>query len=279
MEEISPLKIISGAIAGVLGVVIILGSWFIVSPGFVGVTFNKVTGTTATYQRGLHIKLPLITGVEKFDIRTIRADQVSESASKDLQKVVVEIALNYHLEHDKVNELYTRIGTQYIGTVVGPALHEAVKSTTAQFPVESIIVNREALREKIEKSLSARLKEYNIIVESVNLVNINFDEEFNKVVEQKQIEEQKIKTAEYQKEQERQRAEQTIITAKAEAERNLIEARAEASKQVLLRSSTSRQVIELKYLEKWDGKLPTVIAGKGSNLLLDISSGGSSEEK
>lgn len=77
-------------------------------------------------------------------------------------------------------------------------------------------------------------------------IHIFFDAEFNRVVEEKQIEEQKIKTAEYKKRQ----AEQNKLTA-------ILEAEGEARKQELLRQSVIQQTIELKWIEKWDGKLPT----------------------
>lgn len=251
------LKVVSGVVLGLAALIVFMGSWFVVNPGVVAVTFSRLSGQTASYSQGLHLKLPLLTGVEKFDVQTQRVDIKSESASKDLQKVDVDVVLNYHLAYDKVNELYVKVGADYNGKIIEPAVHEAVKAAAAQLPVEEIIVKRETLRSMIEDSLRARVSGYNITLESVNLVNIGFDPEFNKVVEAKQIEEQKIKTAQYQRMQAEEKKKQTIL-----------EAEAQAASQQLMRQSVTKDIIALKWIEKWNGALPQTILGDKSVMMI-----------
>jgi prohibitin 1 len=233
------------------------GSFFSVGAGVVGVTFNSITGDTAAYSQGMYFKIPIVTSVIKFDVKTQREDIQADSASKDLQKVKVHVAINYHLDYKKVNELYVKVGRDYIEKVINPAVNESVKASVAQFPVEEIIVKREDVKILIEKSLKDRLAIYNIILESVNLVNISFDEEFNRVVEQKQIEEQKIKTAEYIKKQAEQKKQATIL-----------EAEGEARKQELLRATISKDTVMMKWIDKWDGKLPTYMMGDKTMMMV-----------
>ena len=233
------------------------GSFFSVGAGVVGVTFNTVTGATAAYSQGMYLKIPLVTSVVKFDVKTQREDIQADSASKDLQKVQVHVAINYHLDYKKVNDLYVKVGRDYIEKVIHPAVNESVKASVAQFPVEEIIVKREDVKILIEKSLKDRLAIYNIILESVNLVNISFDAEFNRVVEQKQIEEQKIKTAEYIKKQAEQKKQATIL-----------EAEGEARKQELLRATISKDTVMMKWIDKWDGKLPTYMMGDKTMMMV-----------
>ena len=170
---------------------------FVVGPGEVGVTFNRISGQTASYSQGMHFRVPLVQVVSKFDVKTQRIDIVAYSASKDLQKVEMEVVINTHLLYEKVNDLYIKVGRDYKEKVIEPTVNECVKAASAQFPVEEIIVKRDQLKQQIEDTLRAKLILYNIVVENANLVNIKFDPEFEKIVEQKQIEEQKIKTAEY----------------------------------------------------------------------------------
>jgi prohibitin 2 len=167
------------------------------------------------------------------------------------------------LKQDKVNDLYVTVGRDYIKKIIFPAVNESVKASTAQFPVEEIIVKREQVKNMIEKLLAERLAIYHIVLESVNLVDITFDAEFNKVVEEKQIEEQKIKTAEYRKKQ----AEQNKLTT-------ILEAEGEARKQQLLRMSVNKDVVSLKYIEKWDGKLPIYMLGDRTMMMLPNNKGG-----
>jgi regulator of protease activity HflC (stomatin/prohibitin superfamily) len=99
------------------------------------------------------------------------------------------------------------------------------------------------------------------MVESVNLVDIDFTPEFNKVVEEKQIEEQKIRTAQYV----RMQAEENKKT-------EILKAEAEATKQRLLQQSATREVVNLKWIEKWNGVLPQVNAGKDTMLIVNPGS-------
>ena len=250
-------KYLLPAVLGFFVLLIGCGSFFTVGAGVVGVTFNTINGNTAAFSQGTYLKIPLIVSVVKFDVKTQREDIKADSASKDLQKVEVHVVVNYHLDYKKVNDLYVKVGRDYVEKVVHPAVNESVKASVAQFPVEEIIVKREDVKTLIEQSLKERLAVYNIILESVNLVNISFDAEFNKVVEEKQIEEQKIKTAEYKKRQ----AEQNKLTA-------ILEAEGEARKQELLRQAVSQQTIELKWIEKWDGKLPTYVLGEKTMMMV-----------
>jgi regulator of protease activity HflC (stomatin/prohibitin superfamily) len=260
------LRIAKKVVAGLVIFILFMGSWFIVNPGVVAVTFSRLSGSTATCNQGMHLKMPIFTGVQKFDVRTMRVDIPSESASKDLQKVDVDVVLNYHLISDKVNELYVKVGSDYADKIINPAVLEAVKAATAQFPVEEIIVKREDLRKIIEQSLNTRLASYNIFLESVNLTDIKFDPEFNKVVESKQIEEQKIKTAQYQRMQAEEKKKQTILEAEANAE-----------SQRLMRQNVTKDIIALKWIEKWNGTLPTTVIGDKSVPMIQIH--GNPEEK
>lgn len=258
MNDVNKLiiKIVIGV--GLLIMALIFKPFFIVSAGEVGVTFNRFTGTTMSYSQGTHFRIPLIQAVHDFDVKTQRIDIDAHSASKDLQKVHVIAMLNSHLDYQKVNDLFVKVGEDYKEKVVEPATQEVIKAETAKFPVDEIIVRREMLKDGIEKALREKLIAYNIILENVNLVNIDFDEEFNKVVEQKQIEEQKIKTAEYQKRQALEYKEKTILEAQAEAE-----------KQRLMKTNVNESIIALEWIKKWNGTLPQTVLGDKSVMMVN----------
>lgn len=246
----------------IFGVIIFLlliaKPFFSIRAGHVGVLFNVLTGQTKSYSQGTHFKTPFINRVVVFDVRTIKTSYKAQCASKDIQEVSLEVVLNHHLEYTNVNKLYVKVGRDYVQKIIEPAIFEAIKASTAQYPVENIIVNREDLRKLMEEKLKGRLLVYSIILESVNLVDINFSPEFNKIVEQKQIEEQKIKTAEYKRMQAEEEKKSVILVAEGEAH-----------KQKLLKLNTSKEVIALKWIEKWNGELPQIMGGKeGPSMLI-----------
>lgn len=242
---------------GFIGFLLFMGSFFIVSPGEVGVKFNKFTGDTTSHSQGINFKLPFIDGVSKFDVKTQRVDMAAEGASKDLQAVKLDISLNYHLDYEKVNDLYIKVGRDFDKKIIEPAIAESIKAASSQFPAEQIITNRHDLKKIIEEMLSKRLVSYNIILEALSISDIDFSPEFNKVVEDKQIEEQKIKTAEYQRRQAEEYKKKTIL-----------EAEANAQAQRLMRETVTENIVQLEWIKKWNGQLPTTILGDKSSVLM-----------
>ncbi len=246
----------------VAGLIIIL--FFVLNPiviigaGERGVIFSRISGVRhQVLMEGMNFKLPAIENVVKFDIKTKKLERVSQGASKDLQEVNLRTVVNYHLDGKQVSRLYQQVGVDYERKIIDPAIQEAVKAGTALFPVESIIVERPKLKKIITDSLAEKLKPYGIDVEDVNLTDITFSPEFNRVVEQKQIEEQKIKTAEYKKRQAEQHKQQVILEAQAEAE-----------KQRLIRLQLTKDIVAVEWIKKWDGKLPQTMLGGGDSVPL-----------
>src|SRR3989339_567376 len=143
----------------IIALVMFFGCWYTVDVGEVGVVFNEISGKTRTTPQGAHLKAPMIEHVYHFDVKTQRLDIKAEGMSKDLQLVVVDVVLNYHLENNKVNELFTRVGVDYAAKVIVPATAEVVKSAVANFPVENIVMERQKLRDQIEAEGEARKQE------------------------------------------------------------------------------------------------------------------------
>jgi len=223
----------------------------IIGAGERGVVFSRFTGVEEKVMlEGLNFRIPGVENVIKFDVKTQRLERISQGASKDLQEVNLRTVVNYHLDAKKVSKLYREVGVDFEHKVIEPSIQEAVKAGTALFPVEDIIVERPKLKAVITETLGKKLKRYDIILEDVSLTDISFSEEFNRVVEQKQIEEQKIKTAEYKKKQAEQHKQQVIL-----------EAEAEAQKQRLIRMQVTKDIVALEWIKKWDGKLPETVLG------------------
>ena len=245
----------TGMILGIAAIIIIafiaLSSFFIVEVGFVGVRINVLTGETKSFSQGTYPKLPFVHQVVNYDVKTQK---------KDLQTVRARIVVNFRPVYEKVNDIHIKIGKDYFVKVIYPAIQEVSKTAISKLPVENIIVERENLRAAIEENLRKKIEEYNIIIENVNIVDIQFTAEFNRVVEEKQIEEQKVKKIQYQR-----------MQAEEEKKRVILLAEAEAQKQKLLRDSSNQTVINLKWIEKWDGHLPKYMLGDKSNSMIMLS--------
>ena len=107
--------------------------------------------------------------------------------------------------------------------------------------------------------------EYNIIVDAggVQITNFDFSRGFNEAIEDKQVAEQKALTAKNNLERIKVEADQKIAQARGEAEAIRIQADA-------IRAQGGKEYVNLKGIEKWDGRLPTYTGGNGPMPFLEI---------
>ncbi len=242
-------KVIKQMIVTFLVLIILLGSFTIVSVGEVGIVL-RAGSLNRTLNEGLHIKIPLIESVEKITVRTIKIEVPASAASNDLQVVTSQIAIQFNVIPDQVSTLYRNLGKNYRSKVVDPAIQDAIKETTAQFTAEELITKREQVSNQVETILKERLFEEGIFVSNVDIVSFEFSSSFNAAIEAKVTAEQKALEAENKLKQVEFEAKQKIETAKAEAEAIRIQAQA-------INSRGGEDYVNLKAIEKWNGVLPT----------------------
>lgn len=229
--------------------VVAVSPFAVVNAGHVGVvtTFGKVSDTVLT--EGFHVVMPW-NRVHALDVRTQKTEVVASSASRDLQTVSTRVALNYHVNPIEANKLYQQIGIAYDDTIIQPAMQESVKSATAQFTAEELITKRAEVKSVIQKELEGRLASRHIVVDEFSIIDFSFSEEFNRAIEAKQTAEQQALKAERDLDRIRLEAQQEIEKAKAEAE---------ALK--LQRQQITPELLQLRWIEKWDGKVPQYWGG------------------
>ncbi len=223
------------------------------------VQFGAVTGKI--FNEGLYFKIPLIQKVVIIDVKVQKTEVGSDAASKDLQIVNSRVALNYKIDPSKVADLYQSVGKNYDMRLIDPSLQESVKAATAKFTAEELITKRGEVRDEIRLNLKNKLEPHGILVEEFNIVDFSFSQSFNRAIEDKVMAEQQALAAKNKLEQVKFEAEQKIAEAKGRAEAIRIESEA---------LKTNDKILEMRFIEAWDGKLP-VVMGQSANLM-DISS-------
>ena len=86
----------------------------------------------------------------QMEVRTQKITEDAASASKDLQDVRTQVALNYHINPDNAQLVFKEIGLDYANRVIVPAIQESVKQVTARFNAEELITKREIVKDQIE---------------------------------------------------------------------------------------------------------------------------------
>ena len=246
--EMKIKKIIFYTVFGLLALMIIFGVFGTIGAGERGVLLQFGAVKDKVFGEGLYFKIPFVQSVVKMDVK-IQKDEIPASASsKDLQVVTSKIALNYHLDPKAVNKIWQEVGKNYNTRIIAPSIQEGVKAVTARFTAEELITKREGVKEQIKSNLTSRLLEHAILVDEFNIIDFEFSAAFNEAIEAKVKAEQLKLKADRDLERIKIEKEQMIAAAQGKAEAIRIEA------QALMQNP---KVVELRWIEKWDGKVPT----------------------
>jgi regulator of protease activity HflC (stomatin/prohibitin superfamily) len=273
----SPLvKILIPAVVGIIIVAIaVTGSVKIVEAGYRGVLLSfGAVDTTKSLEEGIHFVVPVRDNVVPMEVRTQKITEDAASASKDLQDVRTQVALNYHINPDNAQLVFKDIGLDYANRVIVPAIQESVKQVTARFNAEELITKRETVKDQIEEQIRNRLAAYNIIVDAISITEFQFSPEFVRAVEAKVAAQQRALQAQNELrriEIEAQQAEAKAVgdqqanIARAEGVRqaNVLQAQGEAQAITTIDEQLRQSPSYLEWLksQKWDGELPLVVGG------------------
>lgn len=252
------IKILLIAISVVALGVFLFNCITVVETGEIGlkVRLGQVVGEPL--QAGIHGKIPVVESVKIFDAKVQKEEVATNSASKDLQDVSMTVAVNYSINALNVKELYSNVGMNYKATILQPSINEALKAVTSQYTAEELILKRPEVSVKMKEAVASKLETYGIMVDNINILNLNFSEAFNAAIEAKQVAQQNAL-----------KAEQDLARVKVEAEQQIAKAQAEAESYKLKNQEITDKTLQMTFLEKWDGKLPTITGGE--NMMFDVS--------
>src|ERR671913_189339 len=254
------------------------------------VQFGNVD-TDASLDEGIHFVVPFRDNVIQMEVRTQKIVEDTTSASKDLQDVSTQVALNYHINPDRAQVLYQQLGFDYANRVIVPAIQESVKQVTARFNAEELITNRETVKNQIEEQIKARLAPYNVVVDALSITEFAFSQQFRTAVEAKVEAQQRALQAqnelrriqiEAQQNEAKAIGEQKANIARAEGikQSNVLQAEGEAQAITIIDQQLRNNPTYLEWLKatKWDGVLPLVTGGgsdgQGNTPFIDIPTAG-----
>ena len=219
-------------------------------------TFGKISPNVI--EDGLHVKIPLIQTVKTCKIQQKKFDGKENSYTRDVQTSEVQYTINYDLVRENVNNLIRNVGDDYHNRVVVPFIRSAMKEAFGNFAATEIVENRDAVRREIENTLRRTLDSNYFLNIQFQLVDIDFDDDFENAIKEKQVAEQQALKAKNVTIQIEEQAKQTKIRAEADAEAIRIKAKALES---------NPKLVEYEAVQKWDGKMPTYMMGNSLPLI------------
>jgi regulator of protease activity HflC (stomatin/prohibitin superfamily) len=255
-------------------VVVIVGlgglvrSLVVVPAGHRGVVFNRLKGVRQqALGEGFNMVLPVIEQAYLMDVRVQKDSHDASAASKDLQIVHTRVALNFHPDPSLVAAIYQEVGLEFSDRVIQPAIQEAVKATTARFTAEELVTRREDVKTLIRDLVEKQVTPFHIKVDELYITDFEFSKQFAEAIETKQIAEQQALKAKRDLDRIKIEADQKIASARAEAESLKMQREAITPGLIQLRQVETQKLA----IEKWDGKMPSVMMGSSATPLLDLN--------
>lgn len=273
----SPRRLVLLGAGLFIALILIGGTFKPIRSGHVGViqTFGAVHAEPMS--EGLNLKRPLLDKVTQVNIKLQTESVNASAASKDLQTVQTEVSLQYSLVGPIVPAVFQRIGRRDAvdATVILPAIQESVKSVTARFTAEELVTQRATVKLEIEQEIEAfigkTLEDKGVTgamqIANVAVTDFQFSAEFNASIEAKVKAEQDALRAENEKLRRITEAEAAAaeIELAADAEAYQVEVISRANADAIRREAQALaqnpRLIDLRAVEKWDGKVPYLNGG------------------
>lgn len=236
-------------------VLLVIGGVFVqIGPGQRGVLMTFGAVHEGVLDPGLHLKMPFMQSVARMDVQVQNSQAAETAASLDLQNVSTTVATNWHILPADAEWVYQHIGSEsdLIDKIIRPAISNSVKAVTAHYNAEDLIIHRDEVRSQIQTQITSELQPYRVVIDSVNITDFHFSEQFADAIERKQIAQQRAFQAKYELQQ-----------AKVLAQQRVVEAQAQSQAQQLLQQTLTPELIQQQAITKWDGRLPTVVGGSG----------------
>ena len=245
----------------------------IVDAGHRGVLlhWNAVDTSVPPLEEGLHFVMPFADSVVQMEVRTLKYVKSTTSASKDLQTVSTAVTVNYHPSPESVHHLYQGVGLDYENRIIQPAVEEVVKQVTANYNAEELITKRPLVKADIEREITERLADFDIVTEVISITDFQFSTLFAAAIEAKVEAEQKALKAENDLLRIEVEARQREQQAEGEASANIARANGEAEAIRIINEALAQNPSYLEWLktQAWDGQLPLVV-GEGGTPFIQI---------
>lgn len=212
---------------------------------------------------GMEFDFWLGKSYERIDTKTQDLKIEAMTYSSDAQVMNVALTVQYKFLGGEAKKIIKDYGsTKALTERITSVLTETPKAVLSTRTAMEIIANRSSITPEIREAIQNALGEkYPVEITNVAISNIDFSDAFEQAVEEKMIAEQNKLKADYENEKK-------VATAKANAEAKLLEAEAEAKSNELLEKSITDKTLRDKYLDKWDGKLPSTMVGEDTMLMV-----------
>jgi len=178
--------------------------------------------------------------------------------SKDGSEFHVSPIINYSVQREKVPQIfakYRRSLDQIEEGFLKTAVFDAFRLATNVYTADELISNRQKFEIEVRRILDGELGKEGFIITQFTS-NLLYPETFKKAIEAKNNAVQGALMAENKVKQAEAEAKIKVATAQGNAQAMLTSAKAEAEANSLKQKTITPMLLQLEWINKWDGKLP-----------------------
>jgi regulator of protease activity HflC (stomatin/prohibitin superfamily) len=273
------IKSILGGVIAIVAVVFLMASCERIDAGHVGVKVNQYGDNKGVDDiiavTGVVFYNPITTRIYEFPTfiqhKEYKGDNSFIVNSKDGSEFSVSPIMNYSVQRDKVPSIFAKYRRPLEDIEEGflkTAVYDAFRLATNKYTADELISNRAIFEVEVRRLLDGQLLKEGFTINQFTS-NLIYPETFKRSIEAKNNAvqaalraENEVKTAEAQ-------AKIKVATAEGNAQAMLTSAKAEAESNRMKQVTLTPLLLQLEYINKWDGVLP--VYGTIPQLFRDVS--------
>ena len=181
--------------------------------------------------------------------------------AKDGPLFTIDPNVNIKVADGKAPQVFRKYRKSLDEVIKGPVLKyikDACRIEINKFTTDEIVSNRERVENAIEKRLVANLTKEGFVLDQFTS-GLTYPEAIVEAI-----------NAKTKAIQEAQRVENEVKKAEAEARKLIVAAEAEKQANELKTQALTPAILQKMWIDKWDGTLPTTMAGGDNRLLLNL---------
>lgn len=256
----------------------VIGNFHIIPTGYTGVrtTFGQIQPEPVQSGR-LFFTVPFVERISKVNNKQQDfkvSNQIWGETDDKTPVYASDVTVTYQISVERSAWIYANVSDYTKSLLTESLVASAVKSAMVEL-APGDVTNRSKIEplilEKLQGSLDGKYGDGTVYVNKVIVGDMDFEAAYNDAIQAKSIAAQEQARAAIENQTAVAKAEAdkqvALLKAEADAEKVRIAAEAEADANKKIQESLTDDLIELRKVEAWDGKLPTVM---GSDNLLGI---------
>jgi regulator of protease activity HflC (stomatin/prohibitin superfamily) len=199
--------------------------------------------------------------------------------TKDGIKMGFDVSVSWRINSEEASWIYSNVSENDGGdtgrylwleeNVIRPKLKSSLALTVSNFtPIEVYSIRRQEIQDEVVNRIRQEITPFKLVLEQVDLREVYYNPEYEKAINDKKLAEQEaLRLFEVTKQQEELKKQEAIkkdiAILKAEGESKALQIKGQSI-------SNNPKIIDLEWINKWNGQLPTYMMGSGQNVMLSL---------